>query len=54
MCHERASDTDYMMSADEVMASILHRAHNMDEEASAPGTPAPDTSPPSNPCVCRC
>jgi hypothetical protein len=29
------------------MASKLHLAHNMGEEASAPGTPAPDTSPPS-------
>jgi hypothetical protein len=45
-CVINAFDTDYMLSADEVMASILHLAHNMDEEASAPGAPAPDTSPP--------
>jgi hypothetical protein len=44
-CVINAFDTDYMLSADEVMASILHMAHNMDEEASAPGAPAPDTSP---------
>jgi hypothetical protein len=35
-----------MLSADEVMAIILHLAHNMDEETYAPGAPAPDTSPP--------
>jgi hypothetical protein len=29
-----------------VMANILHPAHNMDEEACAPGAPAPDTSHP--------
>jgi hypothetical protein len=34
------------LSVDEVMAIILHLAHNMDEEASAPGAHAPDTSPP--------
>jgi hypothetical protein len=34
------------LSADEVMANILHLAHNMDEEVSAPGAPAPDTSSP--------
>jgi hypothetical protein len=45
-CVINAFDTDYMSSADEVMASILHLAHNMDEEASAAGAPAPDTSPP--------
>jgi hypothetical protein len=33
------------MSVDEVMASILHLKHNMDEEATVPGAPAPDTSP---------
>jgi hypothetical protein len=48
-----AFDTDYMLSAYEVMASILHLAHNMDEEGSAPGTAAPNTSP-SHLCVCRC
>jgi hypothetical protein len=40
-----AFDTDYPILADEVMASILHLAHNMDEETCAPGAPAPDTSP---------
>ena len=34
------------MSADEVMASILHLAHNMDED-DAPDTPAPNISPPT-------
>jgi hypothetical protein len=28
------------------MANILNLAHKMDEEVSAPGMPAPDTSPP--------
>jgi hypothetical protein len=41
-----AFDTYYMLSADEVMARILPLAHNMDEEASAPGATALDTSPP--------
>jgi hypothetical protein len=45
-CVINAFDTDYMLSADKVMANILHRAQNMDEEVRAPGTPAPDTSPP--------
>jgi hypothetical protein len=35
------------MSADEVMANILHMAHNMDEEVHDPGLPAPDTSAPT-------
>jgi hypothetical protein len=35
-CVINAFDTDYLMSADKVMANILHLAHNMDEEASAP------------------
>jgi hypothetical protein len=35
-----------MLTADEVMANILHLAHNMDEEVNAPGLPAPDTAPP--------
>jgi hypothetical protein len=34
------------MSADEVMANIHHLAHNMDEEVSYPGMPAPGTSAP--------
>jgi hypothetical protein len=41
-----AFDTDYLVSDVQVMASILHMAQNMDEEASAPGESAPDTSPP--------
>jgi hypothetical protein len=40
-----AFDTNYLLSADEVMASILHLAHNMDDEP-APDTPAPVASPP--------
>jgi hypothetical protein len=44
-CVINAFDIDYMMSADEVMASILHLAHNMDED-DAPDTPAPNVSPP--------
>jgi hypothetical protein len=39
-------DTSYLMTAHEVMANILHLAHNMDEEVAAPGLPAPDTSTP--------
>jgi hypothetical protein len=34
------------MSAEEVMAVILHMAQNMDEEVTAPGMPAPYTSAP--------
>jgi hypothetical protein len=45
-CVVNAFDTDYMLSAYEVMASILHLAHSMDEDTSAPGATAPDTSPP--------
>jgi hypothetical protein len=45
-CVINAFDTDYLLSTDEVTASILHLAHNMDEETCAPGAPAPDTSPP--------
>jgi hypothetical protein len=45
-CVMNAVNTDYMTYADEVMASILHLAHNMDEEASASGAPSPDTSTP--------
>jgi hypothetical protein len=45
-CVINAFDTNYLMSADEVMASILHLAHNMDEEVAAPGMLAPDTSTP--------
>jgi hypothetical protein len=43
-CVINAFDTNYMLSADEMMACILHLAYNMDEEA-APGATAPDTSP---------
>jgi hypothetical protein len=45
-CVINAFDTNYLLSADEVMASILHPAQNMDEEVSTPGLPAPDMSPP--------
>jgi hypothetical protein len=41
-----AFNTNYRLFADEVMASILHLAHNMDEEVAAPGLPAQDTSAP--------
>jgi hypothetical protein len=41
-----AFDTNYLPSADEVMANILHLACNMDEEVNAPGMSAPDTSTP--------
>jgi hypothetical protein len=44
-CVINAFDTDYMSSADDVMASILHLAHNMDED-DAPDAPAPHISPP--------
>jgi hypothetical protein len=43
-CGINAFDTDYLMFADEVMASILHVAHNMDEEACAPGATPPNTA----------
>jgi hypothetical protein len=43
-CVINAFDTDYLLSVDEVMASILHLAHNMDDDP-APDTPAPATSP---------
>jgi hypothetical protein len=45
-CAINAFDTDYLLSADEMMANILHPANNMDEEVITPGLPAPDTSPP--------
>jgi hypothetical protein len=44
-CAINAFDTDYLLSVDEVMASILLHAHNMNEEVSAPGVSAPDASP---------
>jgi hypothetical protein len=44
-CVVNAFDTDYMMSVDAVMASILQLAHIMDED-DAPDTPAPRISPP--------
>jgi hypothetical protein len=52
-CVINAFDTNYLLSADEVMTNILHMAHNMDEEVNAPGLRASDTSPPHL-CVCRC
>jgi hypothetical protein len=42
-CVINAFDTYYLLSADEVMASILHIAHNMDDDR-APDTPAPIAS----------
>jgi hypothetical protein len=45
-CVIDAFDTNYLMSADEVMASILHLVQNMDEEVNAMGQPAPYTSAP--------
>jgi hypothetical protein len=45
-CVINAFDTHYMLSANEVMASILHLAHIMDEEACAPGATSPDPSSP--------
>jgi hypothetical protein len=44
-CIINAFDTYYMLSVDEVMASILHLADNMDED-DAPDTTAPNISPP--------
>jgi hypothetical protein len=41
-----AFDTNYLLSTDEVMGSMLHLAHYIDEEVTAPGLPAPDTSAP--------
>jgi hypothetical protein len=41
-CVNNAFDTDYLLSVDEVMAIILHLAHNMDEETNAQGAPVPD------------
>jgi hypothetical protein len=48
-CVINVFDTNYLMSADEVMASILHMAQNMDEEItdsnlSARDGPAPPIS----------
>jgi hypothetical protein len=45
-CVINAFDTDYLLSADEVIANILHFTHNMDDDP-APDTPAPVASPPS-------
>jgi hypothetical protein len=54
-CVINAFDTCYLMSADEVMASILHLAQNMDEDAGAPSMPASDTSsPPISALVVAC
>jgi hypothetical protein len=44
-CVIDAFDTDYMLSVDEMMASILHLAHNIDED-DAPDITAPHISPP--------
>jgi hypothetical protein len=42
-CVINAFDTAFIFSVDEVIASILHLAHNMDEKVCTPGAPAPDT-----------
>jgi hypothetical protein len=44
-CVINAFDIYYLLSDDDVMASILHLAYNMDED-DAPDTPAPHNSPP--------
>jgi hypothetical protein len=44
-CVIKAFGTYYLMSANEVMTSILHLAHNLDED-DAPDTTAPNISPP--------
>jgi hypothetical protein len=44
-CVINAFETDYMLSVDDVMANILHLAHNMDED-DAPAATTPHTSPP--------
>jgi hypothetical protein len=44
-CVINAFDTDYLLSVDEVMAIILHLAHNMDDDP-APDTPAQVAPPP--------
>jgi hypothetical protein len=41
-CVINAFDTNYLLSADEVMPSILHLARNMDEDVTAPSLPALD------------
>jgi hypothetical protein len=41
-CVTNAFDTNYLMSANEVMANIRHLAQNMDEDVLAPSLPAPD------------
>jgi hypothetical protein len=45
-CVINAFDTNYLPSADEVMANILHMAQNMDEVVITPGQPAHDGSAP--------
>jgi hypothetical protein len=47
-CVINAFDIDYLLSADEVMASVLHLAHNMEDDA-APGATAPHAQPPPIP-----
>jgi hypothetical protein len=41
-CVIKAFDTYYLLSADEVMAILLHLSQNMDEELPAPALPASD------------
>jgi hypothetical protein len=53
-CLINAFDTNYLMSADEVMASILHLPQNMDEELTDSDMTALDGLAPSDLCFCRC
>jgi hypothetical protein len=46
-CVVNAFDTSYLLSADEVMANILHLAHNMDDEP--PDQAQPTTTSPTPP-----
>jgi hypothetical protein len=46
-CLIKAFDTNYLMFGDEVMAIILHRVKNMDEELHDPALTAPHGPAPS-------
>jgi hypothetical protein len=50
-CVINAFETNYLISADEVMASILHLEQDMDEEVTAPGQSVLDKSAPSIPAL---
>jgi hypothetical protein len=47
-CVINAFDTNYLLSADQVMANIIHLTQNMDEELPAPALPYPDGPTPPN------